>query len=100
MKLFVLLVLSPWRIHVLYSLAKSPLGLRTCTPMLTVSLSIIRCPERLANVTLQKRHKVSTSNPIKRCQLVPIAVQLVLRSLPKVHPYVMTNQSNICKRLR
>ncbi len=74
MKLFVFLELLPWRIHVLYSLRKSPVWLRTCMPMLLGSLSIIGCPERLANVTLQKRGKVSAPNPIKGCQLAAIAI--------------------------
>ncbi len=46
-----------------------------------------------AKVTLQKRHKESTSNPIKGGQLAANAIELVLQSLSKVHPYLMANQS-------
>ncbi len=36
-KLLVLLASLPWRIHILYSLGKSPVQLSMCTPMLMVS---------------------------------------------------------------
>jgi hypothetical protein len=77
-KLLVFLALLPRRIHALYSLAKRPVRLSARTPMSTVSLLVIGCPEKLANVMPQKRRKVSTSNPIEGYQLVAIAVQLVL----------------------
>ncbi len=59
--------------------------------MLTVSLSVIICPERLANVMPPKRRKVSTSNPIEGCQLAAIATRLVLRSSADVHLYFTMN---------
>ncbi len=43
-------------------------------PMLILSLLVMGWPERLAKVTQQKRRKVSTSNPIKGCQLAAIAI--------------------------
>ncbi len=93
-KLLVLLASSLWRIHALYSLAKRPVQLSTRTPMSMVLLSVIGCPERLANVTPQKRCKVSTSNPIEGCQLAAIVVQMVSRSSADVRLYFMTNQLN------
>ncbi len=95
-KSFVLLASLPQRIQVLYSLGKSPVWLRTRTPMSTMSLSVIGWPERLAKVMPQKRRKVSTSNPIEKCQLATIATQLVSQSSAKVHLYLITNQSKHC----
>ncbi len=94
-KSFILLASLPQRIHVLYSLGKSPVQLRTRTPMSTVSLSEMGWPERLAKVTPQKRCKVSTS-PTEGCQLEAIAIQLVSQSSAKVHLYLITNQSTHC----
>ncbi len=90
-KLFILLALLSRRIHVLYSLGKSPMRLRMRTQMLTVSLFIIGCPERLAKVMPQKKREVSTSNPIEGCRLAANAIQMVSQSLAKVCPYLMTN---------
>ncbi len=67
-KSLVLLASLPRRIHTLYFLAKRPVQLSTRMPMLMVSLLVIGCSERLANVTPRKRRKVSTSNPIEWCQ--------------------------------
>ncbi len=92
-KSLVLLALLPCRIHALYSLAKRPVQLSTWTPMSTVSLLAIGCPERLANVMPWKRRKASTSNPIEGCHLAAIAVRLVLRSSADVHLYFRTNHS-------
>ncbi len=74
-KSLVLLALLPRRIHALYSLAKMLVLLSTWTPMSTVSLLVIGCPERLANVTPRKRREVRTLNPIEGCQPAAIAMQ-------------------------
>jgi hypothetical protein len=97
-KSFILLASLPWRIQVLYSLGKRPVRLRTRTPMLTVSLSVIGQPERLAKVMPQKRRKISTANPIEGCQLAAIAIQLVSQSSAEVHLYLIMNQSKHCQK--
>ncbi len=56
------------------------------------SLLVIGCPERLGNVTKQKRCKVSTSNLIEGCQSAAIAIRLVLQSSADVRPYFTTIQ--------
>jgi hypothetical protein len=68
--------------------------------MLTVSLSVIGWPERLAIVKVmpQKRCVVSTSNPIEGYQVAAIAIRLVLQSSAKVHLYLITNQSKHCPK--